>query len=96
MAHIAEGDYDALIRERYAPVGTDLGTWVRQYPAHVVALPPAGWKIAACGRVTGQPGTWWIVLPLYRGRGSQRLSLEATIRDQDGGIAVQITGIHVL
>jgi hypothetical protein len=97
VAHVAEGDFAALIREGSSPAGTDLGRWVRQHPAHVIPLPPEAWQIARCGRVTNQPGTWWVEVPLWTAEeGRSDLSLEATIAEDDGRFMIQIDGIHVL
>jgi hypothetical protein len=97
---MADGDWDGLVRDGFAPgatTGEQVAHWVREYPGSLVPLPPEAWDVSEHGRVEVEPETWWVMVPLWTAEeGRSDLSLEATIRERSGRILVEIENIHVL
>jgi len=97
---MASGDWDGLVRDGFAPrnsSGAELGYWVHEYPARLAPLPPEAWDVSEHGRVQNEEDRWWVIVPLWtQEEGRSDLSLEATVRERDGQISVEIDNIHVL
>jgi hypothetical protein len=71
--------------------------WARDYPGAVMPLPAEGWELADAIQVSGHPGRWLVVIPLWTAaEGRSDLTLGATIEDRAEGPVVEIGNIHVL
>jgi hypothetical protein len=94
---LAAHDFVGLTRHGYVRPDNDIGHWIEEYPATLVPVPAEGWDLSECGRVVTRPGAWWVVVPLWTAEEGRRdLSLEPTIQESDGDIALEIDNVHVL
>jgi hypothetical protein len=87
VERLAAGDYAAIDSEG------DVGTWVRTYPATLIALPEQAWDEADA--VPIETGGWSVVLPLWTAEeGRSDLSLTATV--YEAPVRVVGVDVHVL
>jgi hypothetical protein len=95
---VSAGDVAAMRASPVILVGDgDPLLWVRDYPGAVVPLPAEGWALADAIQVSGHPGLWSVVIPLWTAtEGTSDLTLEATIEDRAEGPVVTIGNIHVM
>ena len=101
VERLAAGDYQGLKRDGIDPQPTaDLSLWIRNYAsagATITPLPEAAWESASAIPITGHPGVWAVVVPLWTiEEGMSDLSMEATVSESPDGVSVVIDDIHVL
>ena len=96
---LVRGDFDSLDRDgRSGSVGAEgLLRSVTEYGRTLVSLQDDAFELGEAGRVTAQPGEWWIVVPMWTAEeGRSDLSLElAALPTQDGHRLV-VTDLHGL
>lgn len=101
VGRLAARDYQGLKRDGTDPhPAADLSLWIRNYGsegATIVPLPGEAWEEADAVPITGRPGEWSVVLPLWtQEEGRSDLSMEATVCESSEGVSVVIDSIHVL
>jgi hypothetical protein len=98
---------DALVREDYAALDADgrsgavgadgLRRAVADYGRSLVELPDAAYKLSDAGHLTGRPGEWWIVVPMWTAEeGRSDLTLELNATPAHDGHRFTVTDLHVL
>lgn len=71
--------------------------YIAAYPGTLVRLPDEAWDDADCGPWSGQPGQWWVVVPLWTAEeGQSGLMLEATVTDVGPPMRLRVDLVHVM
>jgi len=99
VAAIVQGDFKALDADgRSGRVGADgLRRAVADYGRTLIELPEDAYELADAGEVITQPGTWWVVVPLWTAEeGRSDLSLELSAIPAAEGHRFEVDGLHVL
>ncbi len=101
VERLVAGDYQGLKRDGIDPdPAADLSLWIRNYGltgATIAPLPEEARASADAVPITGRPGEWAVVLPLWtQEEGMSDLSMEATVCESPGGISIIVNDIHVL
>jgi hypothetical protein len=96
---LVRGEFDSLDQDgRSGRVGGDgLRRSITEYGRTLVSLPDEALDLAEAGRVAGQLGVWWIVVPMWTAEeGRSDLSLELAARPTQDGHRLEVTDLHVL
>jgi hypothetical protein len=87
---LAHGDIHGVVESGCTSDITNLESQLEKL-GDLVPLPPDAWEMAQCSKVATDPGTWWVVVPLWTTAGVSYRWLQAAIREQNGDLALRIS-----
>lgn len=99
---LVAGDYAGLARDGFVsytddPDDASIGMWIEDYPATLVSLPGEAWQFSCHGPWSNVPDAAWVVVDLWTAEeGRSDLSLEGTVREEEGRVIVKIDNVHVM
>lgn len=99
---LVAGDYVGLARDGFIsctddPSDGSIGMWIEDYPATLVPLPDEAWQFSEYGPWANLPDAVWIAVDLWTAEeGRSDLTLEGTVREDNGQVIVRIDNVHVM